>query len=374
MLKKAGRKIATRWRRLSRWIQFSVIGLIVIVIGARLALPAIVKGYVNQQLDKIPQYQGHVGDIEIHLIRGAYKIQDLTIEKTTGAVPVPFVKIPEMDLSVQWKELFHGSLVGEVEVFKPQVNFVNARSKDESQTGDDKEWRQTLESLFPFNLNRFQVNNGDIRFRDFDRTPKVDIYITNLFATATNLNNSRDIRDKLPAGLIAKGKTIGGGVLEIALRINPFAKEPTFKVNAGISNMNLVALNDFMRAYGNFDVHSGTFQLYTEIAAAEGRFEGYAKPFFQNLDIFDWDQERKKNILEKFWEAIVAGVGVLFKNQPKDQLATRIPISGDFENTDIDVWATIGGILKNAFVKSLLPKIDRSVSLENVEEKAERTD
>ena len=54
--------------------------------------------------------------------------------------------------------------------------------------------------------------------------------------------------------------------------MNPLVDTPTFKLNAGISNMDLVALNDFMRAYGNFDVAKGEFQVYSEVAAAHGHF------------------------------------------------------------------------------------------------------
>lgn len=352
------------------WLRWTIIAIIVLVIAGRIALPHIVKRYVNQQLNNIPDYRGSVADIDIQLIRGAYKIKGLKLEKTTGHVPVPFIDIPEMDLSVQWKELFHGSVVGEIVVQNPQLNFVNAPSEDQQQVGVGEEGKRSLESLFPFNLNRFQVNNGNIRFRDFHREPKVDIYVTNLFATATNLTNSREVNDRLPAGVVARGTTIGEGELELLLRLNPLEEQPTFELVAGITNMNLVALNDFMRAYGKFDVNSGKFQVFTEVAAADGRYEGYVKPFFENLDIFDWDKERKKNLLQKFWQAIVAGVGAAFKNQPEDQLATRIPIEGNFEKTDIDLLATIGGILRNAFVSALLPKVDREIDVEEVEQKA----
>ncbi len=363
-------KIRTRWQKLGLWTRWILITLVLLLVTARAVMPYAVKRYVNQQLNKIPEYRGSVAGIDIQLIRGAYKIRGLEIQKATGPVPVPFISAPEIDLSVQWKELFHGSLVGEIVVNRPQINFVNAPSESEQQTGVGKEGQRTLESLFPFNLNRFQVNNGDVRFRDFHREPKVDIYVTNLFATATNLTNARDVNDRLPAGLVARGKTIGGGELELVLRMNPLEANPTFELAAGITNMDLTALNSFMRAYGKFDVQSGQFQVYTEVAAADGRFEGYVKPFFQNLDIFDWDKERKKGILQKFWQAIVAGVGGLFKNQPTDQLATRIPISGNFEQTDVNLWATIGGILKNAFIRALLPDVERSVDVEDVERKA----
>lgn len=356
-------------------MQITILIIAVLVIGIRLALPYIVKDYVNKQLNKTPEYHGSVADIDIWLIRGAYKIKGLKMEKNTGAVPVPFITVPVMDLSVEWKELFHGSVVGEVQMDRPQVNFVNGKSDTNSQTGEGKDWKQTLESLFPFKINRFQVNNGDIRFRDFDRTPKVDIFVTNLFATATNLSNSRAVKDELPAGLVARGDTIGHGQLVMNLHMNPLAEAPTFKLTTAVSNMDLTALNNFLRAYGKFDVAKGTFEAYTEIAAAHGHYEGYVKPFFKNLQVFEWNKERGKNILEKFWEAIVAGVSDVLRNQPHDQLATKIPISGDFKSgSKVGVMSSIGGILKNAFIRALLPKLDSSVNFKDVEQKSRPPD
>ena len=64
----------------------------------------------------------------------------------------------------------------------------------------------------------------------------------------------------------------------------------------------------------------------------------------------------------------------MLKNQPKDQLATTIPVSGNFEKTDIELWATIGGILQNAFVRALVPKVDRNIDIKNLEPTSDRKD
>lgn len=367
-MNKVPAKIRSRWQSLARWTRRTILTLLILAVVIRLALPYAVRYYVNRQLNHIPEYQGHVEKVHLHLYRGAYSVENLQIVKTNGSVPVPFISMPEMDLAVDWHELFHGSVVGRVIAFQPQVNFVNGPTSANSQLEVHQDWKQTLESLFPFDLNRFQVNDGDIRYRDFYREPKVDIYVTNLFATATNLTNSRDMTERLPAGLIAHGNTIGHGYLSLELHLDPLANQPTFKLQAAISNMDLVALNDFMRAYGNFDVARGTFQLYTEMVAADGKFGGYLKPFFQNLHIFDWQKERKKDILDIFWEAIVAGTATVFKNQPHNQLATKIPVSGSFGKTNVDLWATVGGVLRNAFIRALVPTIDRSVRMQDVEQ------
>jgi hypothetical protein len=353
--------------KLSRAVRWTVLGIVTFLILLRLALPSLVKVYVNRQLNKSSEYSGTVRSINIDLWRGAYVIHDLRMFKTGGAVPVPFFRTPRMDLSVQWKELFHGAVVGEIYVERPELNFVAGPSEEESQTGADKDWHQTVESLFPFRINRFEIARGEIHFRNFNSRPPVNIFVHELDAVATNLTNSRDITQKLPAGVVARGRSLGDGELFVMLHLDAFAKTPTYKLEASITNMDLVALNDFLKAYGKFDVERGTASIFTEVASADGRYEGYVKPILENIDVFSWQKEKRKNILQIFWQAIVGTTMTVLKNQPKDRLATIVPIAGDYEQSGADLWAAIGGLLKNAFVRALLPKIEHSVSFEEVE-------
>ncbi len=42
-------------------------------------------------------------------------------------------------------------------------------------------------------------------------------------------------------------------------------------------------------------------------------------------------------------------------------MATTIPLSGDLHDPDADIWAAIGGLLKNAFIRALAPGREHSV-------------
>ena len=351
------------WEFLRR-IQIPLIVLALILIVARLALPFAIRDYVNRQLRTLPDYGGKVGAIRVNLWRGAYEIIDLRMVKTTGKVPVPFISIPHMDLSIQWPELLRGQLVGEIEMTRPALNFVNGPTEAQKQTGVDQGWKQTLESLFPVTINRFEINNGVIRYADPHQQWPVDIYITNLFAVATNLTNIRDTETALPSGLVARGNTIGSGKVALELLMNPLAESPTFKLYASITGMDLTSLNDFLRAYANIDAESGRFWVYLNVAASEGRYQGVVKPFFLNVNIMEWEEVNRQNILQTFWESLVGAVAELFENQPNDQIATLAPIAGEFEQgTQIDLWTTIAGILRNAFFEALRPGIRQPVTL-----------
>lgn len=332
------------------------------LVAFRLALPALVQRYVNDKLDELPEYDGRIGDVDIHLIRGAYSIDDIDIEKTTGSVPVPFFSARKVDFSMEWREIFQGALVGEIKAFACSLNFVKGESEKDSQTSIDGSWLDIVQELFPFRINKFEIEEGSVWFHDLGTEPKVDVYLTNLVAVCTNLYNTRDLATELPADFKAQGTTLGGGVLQLHVKLDPLAEAPRFDLEFGISDVDLVALNELLEAYGKFNVKRGTFEVFAEIAASEGTFDGYVKPFFEDLNVLELEQDAK-NPVKLVWQALVAGAVKIFKNHPKDQVATKIPVSGTFEKTDVAIWTTIVNVLRNAFVEGFKARVDDSIDL-----------
>ena len=92
----------TRKRRL---VVIVLASIVTVLVAARVALPDIVERYANRRLAALKAYDGHVGDIDIHLWRGAYSIDDLVIVKKGASRPVPFFKSRRVDLSVEWHSL-----------------------------------------------------------------------------------------------------------------------------------------------------------------------------------------------------------------------------------------------------------------------------
>jgi hypothetical protein len=361
-----------RWCRASPITWWLVISLAFVFAAARLLLPLAVEENVNRQLNMARDYGGRIGNVHIQLWRGRYRIDNIQIFKRNGVVHVPLFAADHLYLSMQWKELFHGSMVGQIRMEHPRLNFVAGPTAEQTQTGKGEDWQQILESLFPFKLNRVEIDNGQIHFQNEYSSPPVDIFLNHCFAVATNLTNSREIRNGLPAGVTAQGTSVGGGGLDLHLQLDPLAAAPTYQVTAQLTNVDLPAMNDFLKAYGKFDVESGSFSLFASIASREGNYDGYAKVFFGKLHVFAWEKERKKNALEVFWQAIVGTLTTAFKNQPHDFLATRIPFSGSYGKEKIGTWTAVGSMLRNAFIKALVPKMDEPVTVEKVAQKVEK--
>lgn len=356
---------AHKRKRRRRIIFLSIIAVLLIF---RLILPYIVLKYVNKTLANIKQYYGHVDDIDIALIRGAYVIRDIQIEKVDSLGKrdsIPFFKSPVIDLSVQWAAIFKGRVVGEIYVEDPVLNFVKGKHKNENVKADTTDFRKVIHDLMPLTVNHFEITNGQIHYMDPYSSPHVDIAMKSLKVVATNLSNVNDSAKLLPATLTATGAAYDG-TFNLNVKFDALNKVPTFDMNAGIQNVNLVRLNDFLRAYGNFDVKKGTFGLYTEFAARDGKFKGYVKPLLRDMDIVQWNKE-EGDVPQILWETLVAGVVEIFTNHSKDQVATKVPIEGKFNSPDINLWHAITAILQNAFIEAFKPTVDNTININNVE-------
>lgn len=336
----------------------------------RIALPYILLRYVNKQLTLIDGYTGHVRDIDVALYRGAYSIKDLKLDKTGGKIPVPFFAAKTIDISVEWKALFHGRIVAEIEVEQPTLSFVSGPSKSTSQTDIDNDWTTVIDNLIPIKLNRFQINDGQIHYRDFYSSPKVNIEAKSVRITAENLSNVQRVKDTLPSTVAASARVYDGTV-QVDLKINPLAAIPTFDMNARLSPVKLTAMNDFLKAYGNFDAESGTISMYSEAAAKNKKITGYVKPVIKDLKVVNW-KEDKEDFGKLVWEAIVEATGWLLTNRKKDQIATNAEFTGNIDRPDVNTWVVIAQLLRNAFIQALYPALENSVNLNSVGKKKEK--
>lgn len=337
----------------------------VALVGLRAALPGTIQWYVNRTLAKTPEYDGRVGDIDLSLLAGRYQINDVEIVKVSENVPAPLFSADLVELSVHWSALRNGALVGEARFVRPSINVVDGE-EEVQQTGEEGDWLRVLDELFPLRIDRMVVEDGEFHFRNFESEPQVDIYLSNIVAELSNLTNSEDISENMIATLDLRALALDDGELAIHARLNPSLGQPAFDFDAQLMNLPVTRLNDFARAYANLDMEGGTLDVAMELAAVENQLEGYVKPVIHNLEVFEWEEDvaQSDNPLQGLWEGLVATVSELLENQPEDQVATNVPISGSLENVETGVWPAIGNVLRNAFVEAFEASLEGSVELD----------
>ena len=351
----------TRPKRHRRWRRLGMVLLVIgVILGVgRAIMPWAVQRYVNRTLDQNPLYAGSIGAVHIHLWRGAYSIDDVRFSKVTGNVPVPLFSAQRVDLAIQWDALIHGSMVGRILADKPQINFVAAPSESGTQTGAGGPWLEMVQKLFPFRINRAIVQNGSIHFRTYQAQTPVDVYLSEVQVTVDDLTNIRDETKPLVATVQVHALAMGQAKFQLLMTLNPFSYRPTFHMAMRLLGLDVTKLNNLTRAYGKFDFERGWFDLVVEADAKEGLLTGYAKPLFRDLQVFSLSKDLQGgNVINAFWQALLGVVTTVLKNPPRDQFGTLIPFTGDLSgSTTADLLATIGNILRNAFVRAYLPRL-----------------
>jgi hypothetical protein len=341
--------------------------ILILLIIIRLLLPAIVLHYANKTLANLKDYRGHVEDIDISLYRGAYQIDGFYLNKYDSATgkQSEFFKIARTDLSIHWSAIMDGKVVGEITFFSPILLFKKDKTEIQEVAKDTNDFRKILKSFMPLKVNRLEIHKGSIHYLDETASPKIDLFLSETEAVATNLRNSEGTNEKLPSTLKAKAKTYGG-TINLDMKLDGLKKQPTFDLTAEIENADLTQVNDFFKAYGKFDISAGTLGLYTEFAAADGKFKGYVKPLIKGLKVLG-PEDKKDKFPQKAKEAVFGLVGKAVTNPKKKQVATKIDIEGTFKKTDVNTGEAIWELLRNAFIEALMANVDNEINIESAE-------
>jgi hypothetical protein len=348
-----------------RKILIAVSAVILLLAAARIAMPFVVEDYVNRKLNGLQAYRGHIGDVDIQLWRGAYSIDAIEIEKIGGSRPVPFFRADRLDFSVEWRNLMRGSIVSEAAFFGPELNLVQAKSEKESQLGSEENWNARLEELFPFRFNTIEVHDGTVRFLAPGIDTRDAITAREVNGAVSNLTNVLDVGKPTFADFRITAQVLDGAPATVAGSVNALASKPTFDINMEVKDVQLPQVNPWLREFIKADAEAGRFELYMELAAADGRFAGYAKPILEDVDLYRAN-EHEESALKRMWEGFLDFAAEVLENDEADQVAARIPFSGTIENPETSLFATIASVMRNAFVGAFARSLEGSITLRDV--------
>lgn len=356
-------------RRWPRWILAGAILVVLLLVVARLTLPHLLKTAINHRLAAIPAYTGHVNDVGVSIFRGAYSMHGVELKKLEAGATRPFLSVDEIDFSLVWGELFRGRVVSEIHAQRPRLNFVQGPTEETSQLDFDRRWQEVINDLFPIEITHFEATGGELHFVAPERKPPVDIFVRELRVVARGLRNRPDLNQRdAAATLLVEGVTPGNGQLSLSSELEPLAPKPRFHLKLKIDKLSLPAINQFLLAYGNVDVSRGEFTGYLEMVARDDHYQGYFKPFFENL-VFKSAADADKSPFARLWEKMVAALTQLVKNRDTEQVALRIPFEGDFGATRVETWESIKTLFRNGFIQALAEGLDGHPRPKGSEEK-----
>jgi hypothetical protein len=208
------------------------------------------------------------------------------------------------------------------------------------------------EPTMPVRVVRLRLRDSRLGLSSQAKDRRFRVFLSGANLDVTNLSSG--FREG-PAKARLTGRFNGTGAVSGSATFRDNRNGPDFSLQVGVEKASLPSINDLLRAYGKFDVVQGTFSVYSEIKVHNGRIDGYVKPLFADVKVYDPAQDKKKPVLKKIYEKVVGGLSHILENRPRDQVATVADISGSIEDPNTSAWEIAVRLVSNAFVKAILP-------------------
>lgn len=335
------------------------LGIVLLALVAlRVALPHGIEFGINRALKSNKQVTGHVGDVDISIWRGAYRVDDIELRDAQRADRPPFAAIGTTDLSIDMRELFHGRLLAKAHLTEPVINVSAVPKKKDSEEVEEGA-DEVRKSFVPFELSRLEITSGTVVLPS-KALGGDEVKMDRVFIVAENLIGPEGAKNQKYATLKGTSRLPGNGALDLDLTFDPKAEDVTFDVNLKLEGMDLAALNPVIKPAAGIDLQSGSGNLYAEARASGGKFEGYVKPILQDVEIRG-EGEGKEGLGEKIKERVAEIVKDTLKNEKKDSVGARVPFSGSFDNPSIGIWSAVGTTLRHAFIRAIRPGVENKV-------------
>jgi hypothetical protein len=177
-----------------------------------------------------------------------------------------------------------------------------------------------------------------------------------------HLNNFSNQFSQGPAQAQLKGKFMGSGLTTASANFRPEKGGPDLDLFIKIDETQLTAMNDVLRAYGDFDVSGGVFALVTELHVKNDAISGYIKPFFKDMKVYDKRKDKERGVFHQMYEMMVGGVAKILENRPNQEVATKVIITGPVDKPHTSTWQIVAQLIKNAFFKAILPSFEKEVT------------
>jgi hypothetical protein len=207
-------------------------------------------------------------------------------------------------------------------------------------------------------VDHVRGENARLRYANEERDPHYELEIDDGTIHIENVSNHAK---RGPATGEINGRFMGSGPAHAKFAFRPDQKAPNFDLAVEIEDTDLTKLNDLFRAYGDFDVAAGTFSLYTQLAVHDDRIDGYIKPLFADVKVYDPQQDEHEHALHKMYEGLVGGVAKILENRPREEVATTADISGPVDNPKMSTLQIVLKLIQNAFFKAILPGFQEEV-------------
>ena len=175
--------------------------------------------------------------------------------------------------------------------------------------------------------------------------------------TFADFQVTADVLDGAPA-------TVGGSV-------DAFAAQPTFDVNLEVKKVQLPQVNPWLREYIKADAEAGKFELYMELAAADGKFTRLCEANPAGRGHLPVRRRRAEPAQTRSGKGFLDFAANVLENQERGPGGGAHSVHRDYQESETNLFATIASVMRNAFISAFARSLEGSITLRDVKKSGE---
>ena len=207
-------------------------------------------------------------------------------------------------------------------------------------------------------IDQGKIERSEFGFVNQATNPSYRMFIS---GTELELENWSNQLSEGTARVRIAGMLMGSGMTKMTGAFRPEGESPDFDLSVKILKTPVKTLNQLLRAYGGIDATRGLFSVFSEVSVKNGAVNGYLKPLFKDVTVYDPRQDRDKGMLNQIYEKTINALASILKNAPRDEVAAKTDLSGTVENPQASTWELVLTLFQNAFFDAVLPGLEGKV-------------
>jgi hypothetical protein len=252
----------------------------------------------------------------------------------------------------------HGHVVGRADFDDAKVNLIAAEEKKEQQADSDlPNLGKQLNALMPLRLDRIEVRRSEFTFTDKTKPEEPKVWLHGIEATVENLSTRAALARGEPTVVAVSAQLQKKGELSAYITADPLAKGLWFSGQVKAVGLDMAEFHDLIASRSGLALSQGTLDVFAEFDCRANKLSGGIRPVLKNPKVV-----QAKSGVDNWFKKVIAdaAVGILSDRvDGRDAVATTVPIEGNIKDPNVELWPTIFGVVRNAFVTGVTESYER---------------
>ena len=349
-----------RRRWFFRWWAWVCWSLLLVVVAFAIALQPLAAYATRRALASVPGYVGSFDEAHVSLIPLRYRVTRLKLEPRDRSRPTLYSE--DTVVGLDWKWLLRGKVRAAASAYKFQLVLRETKGKPGTQHIPDIS--DIFKHIAPGQLHRLQLRSSELTYvfrNEKDEKGKEQqaaegrstipkLWIHDIEATIENLATRPEYAEG--ATTFAATATLNkSGKTTLFATADPLAKGMTFAGQMAIKDFDLRDAYNLVDSKSDMAFGKGTLDLLARFGCDAGKLTGAVQPVIKNAEVKPAKEDFGTKV--KAWAANL-GVDLLSDRVPgRNAVSTVVPIEGNLSDPQIQLWPTIFGVFRNAFVQGI---------------------